>query len=328
MPLTSAASCLTSSEEFATEVVIPNYDESRVSSLGGRYGGAVIFAAEYGSQLVAVARETTFPTGLSVRIQQPTRTEEIRRPYVRIVSYSASIDARYNLAPYNRWETICDDRSCSFNKNTLALSYVQARPGEVAIEFSQGLPLCSAACTGSCIETATESRCVDANTQLELDALIRYAALGNNFHDLLDNYRSAGSEDITLTDIVPITSNPVEWSEALRQELVSLQAKGVITLSAQDIENIGSLGAKGQAGRNYRIVKDSETGAWTYYDQTSDAVLTSERDCNVYALSQAQESPEVIVNSFYLIPIIIVVSGLLLFGVLIIIARVVRSRAR
>lgn len=327
-PHVSAASCLTSSEEFATEVVLPHYDLSKLNSLGQMQSGAISYPAAYGSSLIALIKETTFPTGLSLRLQLPTRLQEIQKPYLKLTSYSASENTQYALPSFAQWVSSCTESSCRFSKGSLLVSYSKERPSETVIEFNQGLDSCSSFCSGTCVSSTTRSLCIDATTQRDLDALVKYTHLGETIHELLTSYRISATEGLTITDVALNASLAVDWKEALKQEIVELKAQEVISLSTSDIEAIESLAARGQAGRNYRIVYDSPTGTWMYYDRTSDAVLTEEHDCSVYASPSAQEPESTLPDSYYLVPLVVFIASMLIIALLVVIARIIRSHSR
>lgn len=326
-PFSQAASCLTSSEEYATEVVIPEgrYLSAQVSYLGERQGDRYAAPSEYGSGLVALFKETTFPDGLSVRLQIPTEIKEIHKPYLRILSYGVSGELRSDLAPqFNNWVISCSNSQCEFEKGFTKLTFIKERSNEVALEFSQRLDACTEGCLGTCIESPSGNRCIDLATQRDIDTIIRYSELATNADELFADYRIAGTEDIIVTEIIPTSSTTLDWTEALKQELVSLSTKGVIYVTSQDIERIGSLAAKGQAGHDYRIVYDSQENSWAYYDQTSNALLTGERDCTTYASPVVNLAEPLVNNSYYLIPLVIISSGILLLLILIGTARIIR----
>ena len=199
-------------------------------------------------------------------------------------------------------------------------------PVEVTFEINQALSSCDSSCSGVCISTSKDSRCVSRPLKQDIDSILRYTNVSLNFEEVLANYRIVGSEDIVLNDIRPVKNIAVEWSEAMRQELVSLSQKRIITLSRSDIESISSLAKRGQSGFNYRIVQDDKK-QWVYYDELPDARLTSERDCRAYLLSN-DSLQNVALQPFYLIPIIITLGSIIALIALIIIANLLTSGGR
>jgi hypothetical protein len=110
----------------------------------------------------------------------------------------------------------------------------------------------------------------------------------------------------------------------MRQELVALVSKNAVSLSNSDIEQISQLAARGQAGQNYRIVYDSESDSWQYYDLLDNAILTDKRDCQAYKIpsDDVRASPES-TRIFYLVPLIITLAGVFLLGLLAVIAHII-----
>lgn len=328
-----AQTCLTSSEEFAAEVVIPDYNLQRAQALGQRFGTSTLFGSQYDSHdLLTTLTEASVPQGLALRLQRPTEEREIERPHLKFTSYSLPGTLRTtNLVPlYYGWVIDCNTRECIFQKDlmTITASSEQTEQG-VTFEIDNDLPLCTESCSGICVTFAEESRCFNAQLRNEVDSILRYTNLSTSFQQAFNSYRLVGTEGITLRDIVPSNTKAFDWDEAMREELVYLDAQGVIDLSRSDIEQIASLTKEGQSGTNYRIVFDTSTSSWVYYDKTNDALLTSERDCRAYSV--AQQSPPltgaVPIDTYYLVPLILGTSGILILIVLVVVARVLSTRA-
>ncbi len=331
----AGASCVTSSEEYAVEVVIPQYSLANVPSNNERLGQGVAFPAQYDASLIVLLEELGQSRGVSVRLQLPTEIEENREPYLKLLSNSAQGTVKDNLASsIGRWQVDCSSSECRFNQGSVILD-ASTLPGrsEVTLEISSGLAECSEQCSGICIPTPTSSRCVSKNQKKGIDDLLRLTNISDDLEELLDSYRIVGTEDLVIVDIVPTTSPYVSWQEAMRQELVFLNARGVIDISQTDLEAIVTLTRRGQAGHNYRIVFDEENDDWRYYDRSSNPVLSSERDCIAYT-SLEGESPKAVVEKnnaghsiFVLVPIIIAISGVVLIGILALVARLVHTRS-
>ncbi len=329
-----AQTCLTSSEEFAAEVVIPDYNFERAQALGHRFGSSVILNSQHDpSNLLTVLTEASIPHGLALRLQRPTEEREIERPHLKFTSYSLPGTVRTTgLVPlYYGWSIECDARECLFEKDLMSITASVERPEQgVTFEIDNDLPLCTESCSGTCVTFAEESRCFNAQLKTEMDSILRYANISTSFQQAFNSYRLVGTEGITLRDLAPTNNKAFDWDEAMREELVYLDSQGIIDLSRNDIEQIASLTREGQAGHNYRIVFDIIEGEWNYYDKTPDAVLSSERDCRAYTL--AQQSPVldvgVPIQTYYLIPLIVGTSGIMILIVLVIVARVISSRAR
>lgn len=326
---TGTNACLTSSEEYAAEVVIPDYNFAKARGLGSFQNNIVIATSEYNERsLLTLVSESAIPEGLSVRLQRPTESREVTRPHTRIVSSSLRGTLKQPLdALYNGWIISCDASFCMFEKGDMRITAPRTSMDEgVTLDFEKVFPVCTSSCTGFCVNLTAGSQCIDLRTRQDLDALFRYANISTNARDAFTSYRIVGTQSIVLHELVPLTRENIDWEEAMRQELVVLDTLDVISLTREDIESIASLAQEGQAGQNYRIVYEKERDRWVYYDQTSTAVLSTDRDCREYASTQTITVRPTPLQPFYLIPLILGVAGVLLLGLLILIARLLTSR--
>lgn len=319
--------CLTSSEEYAVEVVIPNSDLTHLINYDQRIGDRYFSRSEYNPNVIAIIGKTELPSGLSIRLQLPTITRQVSRPHISLVSYSTTGTQKKSLPDtFNGWQIKCDSNSCVYSKDQLSINAPFDKQEGLVLEINRALASCSSSCSGICFEATTESKCVDLNTRRDVEELMRYANLTNSFQDLFLNYRIQGSEEISVTDITSETNFVPDWQEAMRQELVALQKEKVILITRNDIEDIISLVKQGQSGQNYRIVYSSTLKGWTYYSQLESADLTLERDCNIYSIPRPSSDPQL--SAYYLIPLLII--GLCTFGLalLIVIARIINPKVK
>lgn len=326
-PFSMAASCLTSSEDYATEVVVSDYNLFNLRKFADFEGGKYIMESQYDQDLFVLIDEVNFPQGISIRIQMPTKSEEIVQPNLKLLSTSFNGLPRENLASsFQRWNINCDDSSCEFSKDDVV---IEASDSNVLIEFSEGLNDCSESCSGICFSTPSASKCLEKTKEDQISNVLRVSNVSVDFESLLDSYRVVGSEEIILTDIVPLDNKYVDWQEAMRQELVFLSNNKVIELEREEIEEIVVLSKRGQAGQNYRIAFDYNNNEWNYYNEIEGSILTSQRDCSVY---QHLSAPVGIIDSqekvFYLVPLIIGFAGILLIVFLVLIAKVVTRNGK
>ncbi len=323
-----AQTCLTSSEEFSAEVVISTYDFQRAQILGEKTGSLYAFPSQHNQEsLLVLVGETTFPDGLSVRVQRPTETRDIERPHLKFVSYSLPGTVKTSLKTplYYGWTITCTETECTFEKdlNTITASRTHPERG-VTFEIEQELPSCTETCNGLCVALATESRCFSTSLRNDITSILRYANITTTgFQDAFNSYRLVGTDGITVRDITPKNLPAIDWQEAMREELVHLDTLEIITLERKDIELISSLAREGQAGHNYRIIYNEQTGTWMYYDRADDAILSSERDCRAYDLPKKSLviEPGATISTFYVIPLVLGILGLILLIVLIAVAR-------
>lgn len=324
----SAQSCLTSSEDYAAEVVVPSYSLPDILVMAQKEGANYIMRSQYNSGLITLLSEINNPIGLSVRLQLPTEINEVRRPHIRFISSSAPGTIR---EPHERifsgWKIQCNVDECLFEKDLVSVTAPRTGPAsEIFVEINQELASCSSTCSGVCFKTNSDQKCIDSSIKRDLDILMRYINASSDITPLFNSYRIIGTEGIVVIDIVSSSSYAPDWKEAMRQELVFLKTNGVITLSREQIEDIVSLTRQGRAGQNYRIVLD-QNNTWRYANDIPQALLSEDRDCKSYAL------PVLIPKNtdegyFYLVPLFLLAAGILVFILLIIIARLMNSSHR
>ncbi len=328
LPVASAASCLTSSEEFAAEVVVPNYDLQAIASLGRSFSSSIVASSQYDDKsLLVILSEVSVPRGLSIRLQRPTEAREVTKPHLKFISYSAAGMLRQPLAKsYYGWDIQCAEKECAFEKEFMAITAPRESSGHgVAVEINEALTNCSGSCSGFCMSLSSSSYCIPAKMKQDLDAIFKYANLSLSFRDALSSYRLVGTDGIAVRDIVASDSKLLDWREAMRQEMVYLDAANIIDISKNDIEKIALLAEEGRAGNNYRIVFDEPSSQWEYYDRTLEPLFSSERDCKSYESSQKTPKlmPQKKIGTFYVIPIMLGAIGIVILIALIVIARII-----
>ncbi len=328
-----AQTCLTSSEEYAVETVVPSYSLTNLKKISVLSSVGYITNSQYAQDLVTIAKETSIPEGLSIRLQIPTKLNEVKTPHVKIFSTIGEYSIEeINLNSLGGWQILCSENSCSFEKDKKIITINEAgEETEITLEINEKLQPCSETCSGVCITTPSEPLCIDSKTKSEVEVILRYFKMAVKFEDLLDFYKTSNSNEIIFTDIIPEKSPYINWQEAMRQELVFLNSKEVIKVSREDIESIVSLTRRGQAGQNHRIVYAQENQSWTYYNKLPNAMLTSQKDCTSYEpIKKIQPFTANIIgvtkNPFYLVPLILFLVGLLALGILVIIATIIRKR--
>ncbi len=322
----ASASCLTSSEQFASEVVIPNYNFAEVPFLGEKFGSSYILSSQYNSDLLVVLQETDFPKGISIKLQIPTEAKPTNIPTFKITSSSFTGSLKENLAPtYVGWQVLCSPTECVFEKGEIKMTAQKIKEQELVIEISKQLSSCSAACSGICFSTDEDSKCIDSKIRSDLDIILKYSNLSKNTRELLDSYNASTSKD-AISEIIPAINLAIDWKEAMRQELVFLSEINIIEITRVDIEKISSLSKKGQSGQNNRIVFDPIFSFWRYYNEIENATLTTKQDCTIYkTLRESSEEKNEPVNTIYLVPLIITMAALISFLILLIIAKIIIS---
>jgi len=334
--LSSAISCLSSSEDYAVEAVIPDYNTINLRKISDYNDGVFYITTQYDVNLIGLIKETSFPDGLSVRLQIPTELTEIKKPYFKFISTIEGkkiIDIKTTFLA--GWSILCSENTCVFSKEGKKLTLRQL-PLEVeaTVEISEELNSCSQGCGGVCIAVASDTKCIASKAKNDFNMVLRFAGVAQQFEELLESYQIAGSSEIILTDVNPSYNPYIDWQEAMRQELVYLDSKNIISIFREDIESIALLSKRGQAGQNQRIVYDFENDIWTYYNKISSPVLSTQRECVEYQRPKNLNTPitgniiGLAKNPFYLIPLVILVAGLFAFIILILIARAITSRQK
>lgn len=321
----SAASCLTSSESYAVEAVLP-YSHGQFSQV---FGDTRFVQSQYDSRLITIFRELGNPGVLSVKIQIPTKQEELIEPRLEISSEIAGASiVSHEENSFGDWDIQCSSDSCNFESDEIAISAKQNSANVlVSIEFKEALPQCSESCAGTCMITSTGQKCLAKNSRDKIEGILKRYDIVDSFDQILSSYKVVGSEQISVVNIVPSIEGQINFEEAMRQELVYLKKLNVISVSDLDIENVAKLSKIGQAG-NYRIVKSEVTNKWTYYDKTSNSLLTSDLDCSTYDSIDKSFNYKAKIKAkvYYVIPAIIASAGVFILIVLAVAARIIKKR--
>ena len=322
--------CLTSSDEYAVEVIVNNYNAAELSKFSQIVDRKYLFISQYNPNLIVVAEENVNPRGLSIRLQIPTEKKEIKQPYLKILSNYASGTLRKEVtSPFFGWAIVCGENTCNFAKNDINIKAMQLKNiGELTFEIKKELKECDSGCSGRCLALHDREVCIDKQIETDIDRVLKYANITKGIDNLFNSYRVVSSEGIVVLDIVPSYNFLIDWEEALREELVFLKGRGVIDISNEDIENAVSLAIRGQAGDAYSIVYDELSNSWTYSNKIQNLVLTTEKTCKVYSITRESAYEKESINLFYLVPIILTVAAAFLFLLLMFIANIVRRRNR
>lgn len=321
VPVVYAASCVTSSEAYAVEVVVPDYNSRALVLLGSKSDSIYVTSSHYSQNLLSLVRENSEPRGLSIRLQRPTEAHEIERPHLKFVS-SSSGSVRAGLPPtFNGWRIECAASNCVFDKDFVRIETDNiGGETDVSVEINQELADCSSRCTGQCISAAATNKCIDGVLKNDFDRILVFTNASSSLNSLLQSYRIVGSDKLVISDISPTFNAVVDWKEAMREELVFLSNQGIISLNREEIEQIAGLSEEGQAGKNYRIVFDNTRDEWKYSDDLPGAIFSSELDCRAYQLPSSN-SGNGEANVFYLVPLFILIGGCAMLLVLILVAK-------
>ncbi|MEK6899057.1 MAG: hypothetical protein AABW79_03090 [Nanoarchaeota archaeon] len=316
--------CLTSSDEFAVEVVIPDYNLAKIESLTDRNFNYYYSQAKANDKIIALFKETN--QGLSLRLQLPTDAVAIEDNGFRITSTSVGKLKRPLIKEFIGWKIECSSLGCDFSKGKLHLESL-FNGGEATIEIDDNLDACSEECSGKCFSVTSEQLCVDNAMQKDFDQILKFANISNDFSSFLVSYRAQVLDKPIVYEMTPTFSPKESWQTIMRDELDYWRLNGVFNISQEDIDHITSLSARGRA-ENYRIVYDAQNGVWNYNDQLDNLDFTSDKDCRVFSIEERTATDDKQVDLFYVIPIVLGVSALLLLVILIVVSRALDKRKR
>lgn len=316
--------CLTSSDEFAVEVVIPDYDIVKLESLTDRNFNYYYSQAKADDKIIALFKETN--QGLSLRLQLPTDAVAIEDKGFRITSASVGKLKRPQIKEFIGWRIECSTTGCSFLKNNLMVESLFSG-GEATIEIDDNLDACSEECSGKCFSVTSEQLCVDNAMQKDFDQILKFTNISADLDSFLASYRAQVLDKPVVYEMTPTFSPKESWQTIMRNELDYWRLNGVFNMSQEDIDYITSLSARGRA-ENYRIVYDAENEVWNYNDQLDNLDFTSDKDCRVFSIEERTVSDEQKVDLFYIIPIVLGLSALVLLVILIVVSRALDKRKR
>ena len=265
--------------------------------------------------------------GLIVRLQLPTKISETNVPYVKFIS---NLNKDMNTSQENfktGWDILCSNQQCTLKKErtSLDINQISKSKYEVTLESSTGLLSPSAGL--KCFSKYGNILCLSSSLEKEMnDALENIVA---PFKEFLTSYNIIIIGTKTENTIIPAISLQPDWREAMRQELVNLQRKGVAPLENKDIEEIVALTQQGKAGRNLRIVYDSDINSYIYYYKTSLPILSQELNSAPFVFPITGSAVNPVSNPYYLVPIIITSVLFVVFFFLIVLAKLLtRERKR
>ena len=343
-----AKGCVNSIDSFAVEVLLNkpdiSYNLGKFSLAGEVIRGnffssnEYIFQSQYNKNLAVILSENSDlcrRNCVSVRLQIPAQTSQTKIPRFVLLSevYGKKINLTEDVANYKEWHITFFSDSVELRKNNVRIlvNPKLINPNnEVIIEINEKLQNCEN-CDGRCVSSQYGKLCINKKLKEEIEDVLKFSGIINNFDNLFSNYKVVENSEITLTDLKPeINPDSIDWEEALRQELVWLKNREIIDIGKEDIEKVVSLAGKGKAGHNSRIVYAENEDKWLYYYETKDAQLIQETNCEEFSpLQLPQNLPfftNLSVSPYYLIPLMASVLLFLILFVLVLIARILNKK--
>jgi hypothetical protein len=329
-------SCLTSSDDYAVEVLIPSfiadYNLANLKPLNPEISNnAYFFNSQYSGLLTIINQEDN---SLSIKLQIPTQKKERTVPYFKLISQLSTKTILNNIT-LNNWVFECssDYSSCEFSQPGLIISTQMLSADKYRIEIeSQGIDLESCnLCQGLCVYDSG-AYCIP-NSVIKLSTtLLENLNLIKNTEDLIVN-KKLEKGNYQILDIIPIKEMTVDWQQALSQELINLKQKNIINIKDNDIAEISQLAKQGQAGYNKKITFNKDKNGnekWLYYYDSEFPMLTKIKECRetpqLSITGAVVSSQGANLSLYYLIPILFTAFVILFFIASIIIARIIKKK--
>lgn len=349
LPLISAQ-CINSADDYAVEVVLNKpgigYDLAKLDNAKNVLisNNQYILKSDYSSSLAAILEKSSdlqcnsIP-GLSVRLQIPIKSEDKTLPYLR---FTSSAKGKLNISEdvYNGWKISCVQGNpipqCEFKKEktTISANLVGSKY-DLTLETNENLKSCSS-CDGICIGSS-DRKCINKQLMADMEDMLKHSGLiTSSLVELTASYRMFTTGNAIITDLSTEANQDINWGQALNKELLFLKSNNILFITNQDIEEISNLAKQGTSGTNSRIVYGEDKNnnqKWMYYSQTKFPALTKLQNCREFQLSSIPSgslsfSRNLTISSYYLVPIILTVSLLVLFLILIVSARIIDFRKK
>lgn len=337
--LTSAA---VSNDDYAVEVVLNKPDTSyniknlikqeNLKIINNKY----VIPSSYNQKLAAIIYED-YESGygnsasLSVRLQLPTKNADIILPYLKIISTPPKSNLNMTEETfYNGWNIQCTTGQCTLEKQRTQISITKIAEdrSEIIIETEDNLIPQSQGGV-KCFSKFGNSICVNSKFKVSVEEILKHVGAISSFNDLFVSYNIISIGNRQINTLTPDTDLEPDWKEAMRQELVSLKIKNIISITNQDIEEIVSLTEQGKAGVNSRIIYDINKEKYDYYYKTSLPISTENSNRNPFSFTlTGNVITNTISDPYYLVPIIITLVLFTLFILLIITAKIITRTKR
>lgn len=338
-----SAACVNSADDYAVEVVLNKPGvESNLNLLNSAKNVLIeenkyILQSEYNPNIaVILENQHGVVSGLSFRIQIPVKSEKKTLPLLKFSSSSARGFLNISDKVYNGWKISCVEGSpipeCEFSKeNTIvSVNLVSSKKYDVVIETTEDLKVCGG-CDGACVGTI-EQRCISQALKKDIEDILKHSGVARSLNELLESYRIISLGTAEKTEISPQYQQPIDWKQAVEQELFRFKQDGIILMSDSDVAEISNLAEQGKAGQNSRIVYGQDTSGrerWLYYYETKFPTLVNLISCYDFpislvptgAVSFSGEQP--IIKTYYLVPLILTASMIFIFLVLLVVARTI-----
>lgn len=338
--LSLCSACINSADDFAVEVEInKNNAYLDIEKLANAKNvvfkdNSYIFQSDYDPDLAVIIKQKNVSCNncFSIRVQTPTSSETILSPYFSFVSSPTfrNINFANKTSNYEGWNVIfsTNAKQIEFRKGNYYVSvstFLNRR--DVFIEIYENLRDCSQ-CSGKCLADVYGNKvCFEERFISEIVGVLSNFGIIDRIEDLFFNSRIIGKGQKTIT-ILQSQNSQANLKEAIKKELLFLNNSKILILDSEDIDSIYFLAEDGMAGDNNKIVYDSSDKKWKYYYQTENAVTNIQVDCKEFGKENIPSMKPVFSwrnSPYYVIPLVIVISFLIIIILLTIIGRIIKN---
>ena len=338
----SSFACINSLDDYALELILnkPNitYDLGKLAKAQplNKQDNVFILQSQYNKELASIIKETNQSEKLllSIRLQLPAKTEAKAIPYFSFISSLANkkISSLEEFTFFNGWKILSiSSLYYEAKKDNIHLVINSAKNKYDLVfeinDFLQGCKNCEGKCIQQSLSNPYGEACLDSRQKKEINTLLAFL-FNSSFEDLFYNFRVIGKGEKIVTDLSQLKQE-IDFSEALKQELVFLKKNSIVNIDDKDISNLAKLADKGMAG-NSRIVYGN--GNWVYYYASVNPALTKELNCQEFSpVSIPSNTPvfqEEKISVYYLVPILISISFVLALIVIILLARLIVKKSQ
>lgn len=282
--------------------------------------------SQYSQNLEAIFSQENFEgsTKLSLRLQLPTENSEINIPFINFISLIDNTKLSEHADFHQGWEISCTSQACKLNKQETELTIAQDSKNRYNILIESNELTSSGKI---CFSKYGNIFCVGSKLESDISEVLSHIGFVSAFNKLLTSYSLVNVGNKAVGSLTPATNLKPDWQEAMRQELVNLKKKNIIKISDKDIEEIALLAQQGKAGKNERMIYNSDSKSYDYHYRTSLPILSPETNSAPFTLVKPKPT-NTITNPYYLVPLILTLFLIIIFVVFLIIGRVIAKRKR
>ncbi len=326
-----------SNDDYAVEAVLNKpgtiYYSHNIDNIENLiiYNNKYTSLSQYSQEIAAIFNQESSLTsggssGLSVRLQLPTKISEVEISFINFAALINNQEA-FNLREdfYLGWKITCTNKKCNLDNQGTGVIITQISKNEYNILIESSKELVSSG--KRCFKRNNNELCLTNQLEKELSLVFEHIGFVSSFDKLLASYNiiTLGSE--MTSSLIPDTDLRPDWQEAMRQELVNLKRKNIISIPDKEIEEIAALTKQGNAGKNKRIIFNADLESYSYYYEIILPVLTQEINSEPFSLPKIKPA-NWLNNPYYFIPLIATIALIFVFIILATIARIIGKKKK